>query len=58
MIFQLPSLALRLTAVQGELKRYENNKLTKINYIDPNLKDLTSIHGYIEDVKRSAKLGS
>ncbi len=29
----------------------KNNKLTKINYIDPNLKDLTSIHGYIEELE-------
>ena len=41
----------REIAYNHEMDYLKNNKLTKINYIDPNLKDLTSIHGYIEELE-------
>ncbi|MCT7512626.1 DUF4885 domain-containing protein [Aliarcobacter cryaerophilus] len=41
----------REIAYNHEMDYLKNNKLTKINYIDPNLKNLTSIHGYIEELE-------
>ncbi|MEM5557931.1 DUF4885 family protein [Aliarcobacter cryaerophilus] len=41
----------REIAYNHEMDYLKNNKLTKINYIDPNLKDLISIHGYIEELE-------
>ncbi|WP_148623933.1 DUF4885 family protein [Aliarcobacter cryaerophilus] len=41
----------REIAYNHEMDYLKNNKLTKMNYIDHNLKDLTSIHGYIEELE-------